>query len=112
MASDSTFGPSNPNSKLLNVSLTKSNASGGGYLAKKLNILTETELLAYCDYSIKMFNQTIKNISNGFFECSPFEDKCNSCNFNTICKNAFRADLQRNKNFDLSTFFQKDKPSQ
>lgn len=86
-------------SPILNCSLNKDGES----VRKANNILTEEQLNAFIKYSIEIVKQTIKNIENGFIECSPFENSCDLCEFNTICKMANEEKIVRKENYDIKS---------
>lgn len=102
MLCDKTVTTIQPNSKLLNVSLSKVNKDGEIKIKKKGNVLPRENLDAYLDYSIAIIEQTIKDISSGFAKCSPINDKCLYCEYRQICKSAGDKSIERATNYDIT----------
>lgn len=94
---------SNGKSNLIGASFLKVKDDGELNLKKKVNILTNDELTAYLDYSLELVKVAIADIESGYIDCSPIKDKCNYCEFNTICRFAFDEKVQRNEKFDISS---------
>lgn len=102
MMCDKNISLTNPKSNLLNLTIAKVGADGEIKIRKKHNILAPEVLQAYLRYSVEVVKKSIIDASNGFVECSPIKDKCEICEFNKICKNAFNAKIERQENFDVT----------
>lgn len=100
---DLSMSEENLKSQLLNVSLTKTKEDNKPKLRKKANLLSKEELQSYLDYSLKIMEQTIKDIKQGYVDCSPIKDRCKICEFNQICKYAFDEKYQRQEDYDVSS---------
>ncbi len=102
MASDKKVSPDNPKSELFNASLTKPDKNGEIRLKKKQNILTKQNMDACMEYAVQIVRQSIKDINSGFISCSPLKEKCTTCEFSKICKNAFNENIERKEIYEIS----------
>ena len=98
---DNNLGTNNK-SDIIGVSLNKPNESGELVLKKKVNQLSEKELEAFCSYAIEIVKKSIKNMQEGYIAYSPFSNKCESCEFNEICKYSEDESLRRVEGFLIS----------
>lgn len=101
MMADSNFGPDNPKSSLLNVTLAKIDQSGELKLRKKVNITTAENLQSLMDYAVEIVKRACEDIIGGYIDCSPMKDKCKFCEFKNLCKNAENPQIERHENVDV-----------
>ena len=99
---DKTLLTDKQKSDILNCSLLKTTDEGEATLRKKSNIISEEELYFYNKYAIEMVKMTIKNINEGYFDCSPLKGKCNVCEFNKICKDAGNEKIERGEDYEIT----------
>ena len=99
---DKNFNADTKESKYFDFKLNKPTKSGELIFRKNDNILTEEELLAFNKYAIGIISNTIKNLKNGYIECSPIDKKCDHCEFLQICKHANEKSKTRSQNYTLT----------
>lgn len=99
---DKNFGLENKKSKILDITLLTSKKSEEVKLRKKVNLLSEEEINAYCDYAIEMVKNTVVNMVNGYVKCSPLPKACEFCEFNEICEMANDKKIVRTEDFNVT----------
>ncbi|MBE7082502.1 MAG: hypothetical protein E7378_02335 [Clostridiales bacterium] len=100
--SDSNVTTENSKSALLGAGLTKPDKNGEIKISRQQAcVLTEQELKAFCDYAVELVKVSIKDIASGFIDCSPIDDKCDRCEFASVCQMSKNENIKRHKNQEV-----------